>query len=58
MLNIFHSENKSVLLTMDSPNKLLRSFPPLEADKVISLTVSFVRKIPEDLYGELVDHAK
>lgn len=42
----------------DSPNKLLRSFPPLEADKVISLTVSFVRKIPDDLYGELVDHAK
>jgi cell cycle arrest protein BUB2 len=43
---------------MDSPNKLLRSFPPLEADKVISLTVSFVRKIPDELYGELVDHAK
>jgi cell cycle arrest protein BUB2 len=46
------------VLTRISPNKLLRSFPPLEADKVISLTVSFVRKIPDDLYGDLVDHAK
>lgn len=46
------------VLTGISPNKLLRSFPPLEADKVISLTVSFVRKIPDDLYGDLVDHAK
>ena len=41
-----------------SPNKILRSFPALEADKVISLTVSFVRKIPDDLYGDLVEHAK
>jgi cell cycle arrest protein BUB2 len=46
------------LLTIQSPNKLLRSFPPLDAEKIISLTVSFVRKIPDDLYAELVHHAK
>ncbi|GAM37807.1 hypothetical protein TCE0_033f08039 [Talaromyces pinophilus] len=49
---------RDAILQSESPNKLLRSFPPLEADKVISLTVSFVRKIPDELYGELVDHAK
>lgn len=41
-----------------SPGKLLRSFPPLQAKKIIELTVSLVRKIPADLYEELVHHAE
>ncbi|KAL1971766.1 hypothetical protein VTN31DRAFT_1854 [Thermomyces dupontii] len=49
---------RDVIMQSESPNKVLRSFPPLDAEKIISLTVSFVRKIPADLYAELVDHAK
>lgn len=41
-----------------SPNKLLRSFPALDAKEIIALTVLIVRKIPDDLYQELVVHAK
>ena len=41
-----------------SPGKLLRSFPPLQAKEIIALTVSLVRKIPSDLYEELVHHAE
>lgn len=41
-----------------SPNKILRSFPPLDAKEIIALTVLIVRKIPEDLYAEMIDHAK
>lgn len=47
-----------ILLTVYSPNKVLRNLPPLDAEKIIGLTVSFVPKIPEDLYAELVEHAK
>lgn len=36
--------------------KLLRTFPPLQANAVISITVALVRDIPEDLYRELVTH--
>lgn len=41
-----------------SPNKILRSFPPLDAKEIIALTVLIVRKIPQDLYAEMIDHAK
>lgn len=41
-----------------SPNKILRSFPPLDAKEIIALTVLIVRKIPEPLFAELIDHAK
>lgn len=41
-----------------SPNKILRSFPPLDAKEIIALTVLIVRKIPEDLYAEMITHAK
>ena len=41
-----------------SPGKLLRSFPPLHAKEIIALTVNLVRKIPSDLYEELVHHAE
>lgn len=41
-----------------SPGKLLRSFPPLQAKQIIAGTVNMVRKIPADLYEELVHHAE
>jgi cell cycle arrest protein BUB2 len=46
------------MLTLFSPNKILRSFPPLDAREIIALTVLIVRKIPEDLYAEMINHAK
>lgn len=36
--------------------KLLRTFPPLEAEPIIGIAVALVRDIPEDLYDELVRH--
>ena len=39
-----------------SPMKLLRTFPPLEAQPVIGIAVTLVRDIPADLYDELVRH--
>ncbi|KAL6230437.1 hypothetical protein BDW75DRAFT_72583 [Aspergillus navahoensis] len=49
---------RDTLLKSPSPNKILRSFPPLDAKETIALTVLIVRKIPEPLYAELIDHAK
>lgn len=45
-------------LVNNSPNKILRSFPPLDAKEIIALAVLIVRKIPEPLYAELIHHAK
>ncbi|KAK9458264.1 rab-GTPase-TBC domain-containing protein [Dipodascopsis uninucleata] len=44
------------LLSSASPMQLLRTFPPLQAKKVITLAVSFVPKLPEELYNLLVRH--
>lgn len=41
-----------------SPTKLLRSFPPLQAKLIVEITVSNLRKIPADIYEELVHHAE
>lgn len=49
---------RDTLLNSPSPNKILRSFPLLDAKEIIALTVLIVRKIPDDLYVELVKHAK
>ncbi|OJJ47900.1 hypothetical protein ASPZODRAFT_1807146 [Penicilliopsis zonata CBS 506.65] len=49
---------RDTILDSPSPNKILRSFPPLDAKDIIALTVLIVRKIPDDLYAELIDHAK
>lgn len=40
-----------------SPMKLLRKLPPLNSRKVIALSVSFLRKIPHDVYTLLASHA-
>ena len=42
----------------NSPNKILRSLPPLDAKEIIALTVLLVRRIPNDLYAEMINHAK
>jgi cell cycle arrest protein BUB2 len=47
-----------ISVNLFSPNKILRSFPPLDAKEIIALTVLIVRKIPEDLYAEMITHAK
>lgn len=39
-----------------SPMRLLRTFPPLKAKEVISITVTLVRDLPSQLYDELVKH--
>ncbi|KAI9370372.1 rab-GTPase-TBC domain-containing protein [Aspergillus egyptiacus] len=49
---------RDTLLKSPSPNKILRSFPPLDAKEIIALAVLIVRKIPEPLYAELINHAK
>ncbi|KAJ5712843.1 uncharacterized protein N7483_010024 [Penicillium malachiteum] len=46
------------LLESDNPNKILRNLPPLDAEKIIALTVLLAPKIPADLYAEMVSHAK
>ncbi|KAL8996447.1 MAG: hypothetical protein Q9169_004041 [Polycauliona sp. 2 TL-2023] len=49
---------RETLLTSPSPTKLLRSFPPLQAKLIVEITVSNLRKIPADIYEELVHHAE
>jgi cell cycle arrest protein BUB2 len=43
---------------VNSPNQVLRSFPPLQARKIKAIAISFVNKLPEELYHRLVIHAK
>lgn len=43
---------------MGSPNSILRNLPGLQAKRVIEMAVSFSDKIPEDMYAEIVCHAK
>jgi cell cycle arrest protein BUB2 len=49
---------KEALLASASPSKLLRSFPALDAQEIIKVTMGIVGKIPEGLYAELVAHAR
>jgi len=48
---------RSQILTSASPNKVLRSFPQLNADLVKSVTIRIIKKIPDDVYNEIVNHA-
>jgi len=49
---------RDTILASSSPNKILRSFPSLDSKEIIALALLIVRKIPDSLYGELVNHAK
>ena len=44
------------LTDLNSPGNMLRNFPHLKAKDIITGTVNCVRKIPNDLYEELVHH--
>ncbi|POS87605.1 hypothetical protein EPUL_000931 [Erysiphe pulchra] len=46
------------ILTSPSPTKILRSIPPLQAELVKEVTLSIIRKIPENIYADIVAHAK
>ncbi|PHH86903.1 hypothetical protein CDD83_9609 [Cordyceps sp. RAO-2017] len=48
---------RSQILQSPSPNKVLRSFPQLHADLVKSVTIGIIKKIPDDVYAEIVSHA-
>ncbi|KAL2264392.1 hypothetical protein VTK26DRAFT_4860 [Humicola hyalothermophila] len=45
---------------MDSPSpiKLLRSFPSLQADQIKRTTLAIIKMIPDDVYDEIVVHAR
>ena len=49
---------KSLMLISRSPNKLLRSFPALNADQIKSVTLTIIQKLPDDVYAEIVNHAQ
>ena len=44
------------ILASQSPIALLRSFPPLKAKEIIKLAVSFVARLPENIYDMLTRH--
>ncbi|QPG73573.1 hypothetical protein FOA43_000885 [Brettanomyces nanus] len=60
-LNIFFIIAQLILIRKDllnsqNPMMLLRQFPDLDAKKVIKLSLSFIKIIPEDLYDLVVRH--
>ncbi|KAF2831158.1 cell division control protein 16 [Ophiobolus disseminans] len=46
------------ILESQSPNQILRNLPSLNAQKIIGVAMSFAGKIPEDMYAEIINHAK
>ncbi|KAI1431150.1 rab-GTPase-TBC domain-containing protein [Xylaria sp. CBS 124048] len=48
---------RNELLGSASPNKLLRSFPTLQADKIKAHALAIIKMIPDDVYEEIVKHA-
>lgn len=48
----------NIHMTDHSPNKLLRSFPALQADQIKRTTLAIIKMIPDDVYGEIVAHAR
>lgn len=49
---------KEKLLGNPSPAKMLRSFPNLNAEEVIRTTLIVIRDVPDDIYAEVVRHAR
>ncbi|KAG9244579.1 rab-GTPase-TBC domain-containing protein [Calycina marina] len=49
---------RNSILSSPSPTKILRNFPAINAEMVIQLTLSLIKKIPDDVYAEIVVHAK
>lgn len=44
------------LMSSKSPIGLLRQFPNLNAEKIIKLSLSIAKSIPDDLYDLIVRH--
>lgn len=55
--NILRYKSSQNISDVFRPMKLLRKLPPLNSRKVIALSVSFLRKIPQDVYTLLAGHA-
>ncbi|KFY26295.1 hypothetical protein V491_01357 [Pseudogymnoascus sp. VKM F-3775] len=49
---------RNSILSSPSPTKILRSFPPLQAETIKELTLTLIKKIPDDVYAEIVSHAQ
>jgi len=49
---------RTKIMESPSPNKLLRSFPALQAEEIKRTTLAIIRMIPDDVYAEIVTHAK
>jgi hypothetical protein len=47
---------RSELMNTKTPMNLLRQFPPLNANKIIKLSLSIAKNIPDDLYDLVVRH--
>ena len=56
VLSFDRSSNVRELMESNSPGNMLRNFPHLKAKEIIQGTINSVRKIPNDLYEELVHH--
>ncbi|EKD19330.1 uncharacterized protein L3040_009229 [Drepanopeziza brunnea f. sp. 'multigermtubi'] len=48
---------RTSILSSPSPTKILRSFPPLQAEIIKEVTLTLIKKIPDDVYAEIVSHA-
>ncbi|KAI8632166.1 rab-GTPase-TBC domain-containing protein [Xylariaceae sp. FL1651] len=48
---------RNELLGSSSPNKLLRSFPNLQADQIKAHALAIIKMIPDEVYEEIVNHA-
>ncbi|KAI9662357.1 MAG: hypothetical protein M1821_008524 [Bathelium mastoideum] len=49
---------KEQILQSSSPNQLLRALPPLQSQTIKMIVLSIVEKLPENLYQEIIRHAK
>ncbi|KAK0618440.1 rab-GTPase-TBC domain-containing protein [Bombardia bombarda] len=49
---------RTKIMDSPSPNKLLRSFPALQADQIKAATLAIINRIPDDVYADIVAHAK
>ncbi|KAK4241796.1 mitotic check point protein BUB2 [Achaetomium macrosporum] len=49
---------RTKIMESPSPNKLLRSFPALQADQIKRTTLAIIKMIPNDVYAEIVSHAR
>ncbi|CAI6332484.1 unnamed protein product [Periconia digitata] len=46
------------ILDSKNPGPLVQKPPPLNAERIISVATSFASKIPEDLYEDIIHHAR